>query len=254
MKRGVFSALSGASVVASAGLSVVVALGLCVGSSMPASGVAGLAMSSQSAPVRMAVGSASLPRVFNVKTRDKVFFITIDDGNFKTASALAYVRSRRLPVTAFITNAAIGQDWRYFRRITAFGGSVQNHTMTHKSLTGSTTNLPFEICKTQRIYAKKFGQTPTLLRPPYGNGGYSGTGKTAARAIATVARSCGISRLVMWNATADNGKFVFVRGSLHAGDVVLFHFKPNLANELAEVMAMAHRRGLHPAPLTDYLT
>jgi len=210
-------------------------------------------MSSLAAPVQVASSSVSLPGFFNIKTKDRVFFITIDDGNSKTASALAFVRARKVPVTAFVTQAAIGRDFKYFKRITAFGGSVQNHTMTHKSLTNSATNLGYEICKTQRIYTRAFGRAPTMLRPPYGNGGYHSTGKSTARAIAKVARSCGISRLVMWNATVDDGRFTFIRGSLHAGDIVLFHFEPNLANELAAIMSMAHSKGLHPAALGSYL-
>ena len=125
--------------------------------------------------------------------------------------------------------------------------------MTHKSLTSAGTSLPFEICRPQSIYAAKYGRVPTMLRPPFGNGGYATTKKSTRKAIDSVASQCGIKHIVMWNGLAENGKFKFIRGSLKRGDIVLFHFTPSLAGELKSVMKMAHRKGLHPAPLTDYL-
>ena len=196
-------------------------------------------------------GHKLLPRDFNIRTRGKVFFITIDDGNDKTDAALKYVQRHKIPVTAFLTAAAVQGDWSYFRKITSYGGSVENHTMTHKSLIGDA-NLHYEICKTQHIYAKKFHNAPKLLRPPYGYGGYATAG-AKRQALDTTARSCGIKHIVMWNAVAEGGKFTFVKGSLHRGDIVLFHFKQDLASELKQVIAMAKRHRLHPGSLTGYL-
>jgi hypothetical protein len=59
--------------------------------------------------------------------------------------------------------------------------------------------------------------------------------------------------MVMWNALADRGKFQFIRGSLHRGDIVLFHFTSDLARELKRVLVMGVQKGLRPAPLQDYL-
>lgn len=222
-----------------------------IGSSATADSPVGATNSGSAAQLK---ADAPLPRSYSVNTKDRVFFITIDDGNYKPRSALAYVRAHLIPVTAFVTDAAIRGDWRYFRSITAQGGSVQNHTMTHKSLVSPSTNLSFEICKAQQIYTQQFDRAPTLLRPPYGYAGYAGTSKATLSAIGKTARSCGINRMAMWNATVDNGHFTFLRGSLTRGDIVLFHFKPNLANELKAVMAMAKRKGLRPASLADYLS
>jgi len=46
--------------------------------------------------------SPKIPKsVYRIKTKDKVAFITIDDGIFNR-NALAYVKANKLPVTAFL--------------------------------------------------------------------------------------------------------------------------------------------------------
>lgn len=216
----------------------------------------GAATSDSTTPDERAIPTSKkrkLARTFAVKTKDPVFFITVDDGNTKNAAALKYVTKNKIPATVFLTNAAVAGQWDYFRKFAAAGGTVENHTMTHRSLTSGGTPLSYEICRPQAIYGAKFGRIPTLLRPPYGNGGYVTTAKKTRKAIDATASACGIQHVVMWNAVAENGSFKFIRGSLKRGDIVLFHFTPNLAGELKTVMRMAAKKGLHPAPLTNYL-
>lgn len=192
--------------------------------------------------------------VFNIETRRKVFFITIDDGFTKNAAALRLIQKYKLPVTVFLTNAAAAGNYRYFEKVAAFGGSVENHTMTHPVLPSvSDSKLKAEICGPQRIYERRYGSRPTMLRPPYGEGGYSASNSSARRRIDRVATSCGLQYLVMWNAVSDRGRFQFIKGSLHKGDIVLFHFTPSLDQELRAILAMARSKGLTPAVLGDYL-
>ena len=199
-----------------------------------------------------ASNSAKLKRTSHVKTKKKVFFITVDDGTVKSKEALRYVRKRQLPVTVFLTNSAVAGQWGYFRKFASYG-SVQNHTMTHASLTGAATPLRDEICKPQKIYEKRSGLAPTLLRPPYGNGGFSGDSTAAKQRIDNVARACGIQRIAMWNVVVGNGRVEYVRPPLRKGDIVLLHFGPNLAKELKKVRRMGKAQGLAPAPLTNFL-
>ncbi|MFA7266390.1 MAG: polysaccharide deacetylase family protein [Candidatus Nanopelagicales bacterium] len=194
-----------------------------------------------------------IKRTFQIKTKDPVFFITIDDGNTKSPAALDYVKKRKIPATVFLTNASVAGQWDYFRQFASQGGSIENHTMNHKSLTSASTPLVYEICRPQEIFGQEFGRVPTMLRPPYGNGGYATTSPARRKEIDAVASGCGIQHIVMWNGLAENGKFKFIRGALSKGDIVLFHFTPTLPGELKSVMAMAKRRGLRPAPLTEYL-
>ena len=194
-----------------------------------------------------------IPRTFQISTKQPVFFITIDDGVVKSQAALDVIRQYQIPVTVFLTEVEVAGQWNYFKKVASYGGTVENHTYSHKSLTSSSTSLETEICKPQQAYAEHFGAAPTVLRPPYGNGGYSNTPTATRKKLDRVARSCGISNIVMWNAVAGPGKIDFIRGSLTRGDIVLFHFTDDLANELRSVMSMAAKKGLHPAPLMDYL-
>lgn len=195
----------------------------------------------------------SLPRDFSLHTHKRIFFLTIDDGYGRTGGALQYVRQHKIPVTVFLTNAAIQGHASYYRKITRFGGSVQNHTMTHKSFTSSSVNLKREICQTQRNYRRVFGSAPTLLRPPYGNGGYLDTPTSVWKRISQTAAGCGVQHVVMWDAVVANGKNQFVRGKLRRGDIMLAHFGPRLETDLRAVMAAARHAGLKPAILTDFL-
>lgn len=195
----------------------------------------------------------SLPRDFSVKTHKPVFFLTIDDGYNRTPGALRFVRQHKIPVTVFLTNAAIQGHAAYYRKIARFGGSVQNHTMTHKSFTSPSVNLQHEICRTQKTYRRMFGSTPTLLRPPYGNGGYLDTPASTWKQISQTAAACGVKHVVMWDAVVAQGKIEFARGNLRRGDIVLAHFGPGLEGDLRAVLAAARRKGLKPAVLTDFL-
>ena len=57
------------------------------------------------------VPSRQIPKipksVYRIKTKDKVAFITIDDGVYKPENALAYVTANRLPITAFLSSWTI---------------------------------------------------------------------------------------------------------------------------------------------------
>lgn len=192
-------------------------------------------------------------RTFEIKTNDPVFFITIDDGGYKPKGALDYIEKNQIPTTVFLTRSLVADQWDYFRRVAGQGGTVENHTHSHKSLLSSSTSLQREVCDPQQTFEEHFGARPTMLRPPYGNGGYSDTPTTARKTIDKMARSCGITNIVMWNAVAENGKVKYIRRSLTRGDIVLFHFTPGLENDLKVVMDHAKRKGLRPAPLQDYL-
>jgi len=195
----------------------------------------------------------SLPRNFHVKTKDRVFFITVDDGVYADPAALKVVRKYKIPVTVFLTSMNAKRHLSFFKKITQYGGTIENHTMTHKSLTSPGTNLNYEICRTQKIYKTLFGRMPIFLRPPYGNGGYSGGSLGNFPRLNQVASKCGIQRLIMWDVVVENGQWSYVHAPLRRGDIVLFHFMPNLSKELKGAILLGNSRGIKPAALTDYL-
>jgi peptidoglycan/xylan/chitin deacetylase (PgdA/CDA1 family) len=195
---------------------------------------------------RRPLSGSDVKVVSRVDTKKPVYFITVDDGTWKTRSALRVVRQHRIPITVFLTSSAIGQQADYFRRITRFGGSVQNHTYNHEYLNRPATDLQAAVCGIQERYATLFGTAPWMLRPP-GGFGYDST------ALHEVAASCGIDEIVMWNVVVTDTGVQYVRPPLRRGDIVILHFTKGLGPALERVLAMGRKQGLRPASLADYL-
>ena len=188
---------------------------------------------------------------YHVKTKNPVFFITVDDGWNQQAAAADYVDGHHLPVTVFLTNAAVGGNWAFFKRMSAFD-AVQNHSLSHKALTKVHTNINQEICSIQARYAQHFGAAPWILRPPYG-AGFMPMRPSAPKIEKTVA-ACGIKHIALWNAeVSPQGKLTFAEKPFQPGDIVLFHFDGDLKSALEKTVAAYAAHGLKPASLSQYL-
>jgi peptidoglycan/xylan/chitin deacetylase (PgdA/CDA1 family) len=188
------------------------------------------------------------PVVTKIKTKDRVVFITIDDGWEKDPRFLTQVRDQRIPITIFLTNAAARPAYEYFRALQQTGAPIENHTTTQAFLVG----LPAggqraQICPVQDIYARVYGARPTLFRPPYG--AYD---KTTRK----VAASCGIQAIVNWTTEyRSQTRRMYYQGPrrLHRGDIILWHFKPDMPQNFAKLLRIIRKQHLHPAPLQNYL-
>ncbi|MBM3688216.1 MAG: hypothetical protein FJW80_00930 [Actinobacteria bacterium] len=189
------------------------------------------------------------PRVtYQVKTKDPVAFITIDDGIITPKAALDYVEKHRIPITSFLISSQVTDSKvRYFERISRWG-SVQNHTTTHASLATSDASLiKSQVCPVQVDFRRTFGTKPWMLRPPYGAGPRNTT-------MHEVVGKCGITDVVVWDAVVDNGRLSTATGSgLVPGSVVLLHYTGNLAWDLKVAVTAIRAAGLRPANLADYL-
>ncbi|MFC7840891.1 polysaccharide deacetylase family protein [Streptomyces sp. NPDC001046] len=161
-----------------------------------------------------------LPPVFTrVPTRDKVVFLTIDDGAEKDPSFLRMTRELGVPYTAFLSGYLVEDDPRYFRRMQAEGVVLNNHTLHHPNLRGMSYRAQKrEICGMQRYIEQRFGKRPTLFRPPYGS--YD-------RATLRAAKDCGITSVPLWSEEvfADHWEYREADRDLRPGDIVLTHFR-----------------------------
>ena len=145
-------------------------------------------------PARPAVrpaGPGLPPVVYRVPTRDKVVFLTFDDGAERDPRVVDLVRELRLPVSMFLTDSVVGPGYAHFGRLHAVGASVQNHTLDHPYLP----SLPYagqraEICGQQDKLKQRFGIRPRLFRPPYG--AYNDDTLRAAA-------DCGVAAVVLWS-------------------------------------------------------
>ncbi|MFD3475023.1 polysaccharide deacetylase family protein [Streptomyces sp. NPDC058695] len=171
-------------------------------------------------PVRHAAGRGShtLPPVVDrVRTKDRVVFLTFDDGVDRDPHFADMVRDLRLPVSVFLTDGVAGPGRDHFGTLRALGAGVQNQTLNHHFLP----SLPYaeqhaEICGQQDRLKNRFGTRPRLFRPPFGE--YDQDTLRAAAA-------CGVDAVVLWRASTRGEDLSGVDGDrLRPGDIVRARF------------------------------
>jgi peptidoglycan/xylan/chitin deacetylase (PgdA/CDA1 family) len=186
------------------------------------------------------------PVISHLPVHGRIVFITIDDGWEKDPSFVALVRRRHVPLTLFLTNAAIEGDYGYFRALQQAGAVIEDHTMTHPYLPKlSYERQRQEICGPAGIYAREYGRRPTLFRAPYG-----ATDTDTLRA----ARDCGMKAVFFWREVVTGGRIAYqVPGRLHPGDILLVHFNPNMTADFGRLLRTIHAQGFTPAALKEHL-
>ncbi|MER7199936.1 polysaccharide deacetylase [Streptomyces sp. CB01635] len=199
-------------------------------------------------------GQEDLPPVFTtVPTKDKVVFLTIDDGSEKDPEFLKMMSDLKIPYTAFLSNYLVEDNYDYFRKMQSRGVTLNNHTLTHPYLPGlSYAEQKREICGMQNIMEEEYGKRPVLFRPPYGN--YN-------RDTLRAAKSCGIKYAPIWNEEmfVDHVEWREVDQDLHPGDIILSHFrgrgewKGTMPDMVRRLMKYVTDKGYAVARLEDYL-
>jgi peptidoglycan/xylan/chitin deacetylase (PgdA/CDA1 family) len=180
---------------------------------------------------------------YKVNTKDKVVFITIDDGFYVSKELARVIRRHKLPITTFAMPRLVARDKKWY--LGNKNMTFENHTVNHRSLTQlSFTQQRKEICRANTQLEKTTEQQPTLFRPPGGN-----FNQLTKKAIA----ACGMRHLVMWNVIAEKGVLRMPQGGLTPGDIILMHYIPSAAATLEKLVRQIKYDGLKPALLTDYL-
>lgn len=195
-----------------------------------------------------------LPPVFTtVPTKERIVFLTIDDGEEKDPAFLRMMSELKIPYTAFLSDYLVKEDYGYFERMRDGGVGLHNHTLHHPYLPAlSRARQHHEICGMQKIIEKRYGERPTLFRPPYGN--YD---KDTLRA----AKSCGITHVPLWSEEVfvDRWEYREWDRSLHPGDIVLSHFrgrenwKGTMPDMIRRFLDKVTAEGYAVARLEDYL-
>lgn len=195
-----------------------------------------------------------LPPVFTtIPTRQKVVFLTIDDGAEKDPAFLRMMADLKIPYTAFLSDYLAKDDYGYFRTMQSQGITLNNHTLHHPYLPGlSYEEQRNEICGMQDILEKQLGKRPTVFRPPYGN--YN-------RDTLVAAKSCGIKYAPIWDEEVfvDHWEYREWDRSLHPGDIVLTHFRGrsdwdgSMTDMVRRFLNKVTREGYAVARLEDYL-
>ncbi|MCA2220299.1 polysaccharide deacetylase family protein [Nonomuraea aurantiaca] len=210
--------------------------------------------------------TGSLPPVISsIPTNRKVVFLTIDDGWEQDPGFLAQVRDQRIPITAFAMRDAVeakgtpdpaggpgrfvgAGKWGYFRSLRDARVPVENHPLTHPNLRllGYDAQRQ-EICGASITLRRQLGTRPTLFRPPFGN--YN---TDTLRAV----KNCGLKSVLLWTATVQPGGKIAYQvpdKRLRPGDILLLHFRPNLARDFRILVDKIKRRGFELGNLQAYL-
>ncbi|GGU35214.1 polysaccharide deacetylase family protein [Streptomyces lavendofoliae] len=200
------------------------------------------------------VGDPTLPPVFTtVPTKERVVFLTIDDGAEKDPRLLEMMDDLDIPYSAFLSDYLVKEDYRYFARMRDRGVALHNHTLNHRYMPAlSYEEQEREICGQQDVIEKRYGKRPTLFRPPYGN--YNADTLRAAR-------SCGVRAVPLWAAEAfpDHMEWREWDRDLHPGDIILTHFRGRedwngtMPDMIRQVMDVVTAKGYAVAKLEDYV-
>jgi peptidoglycan/xylan/chitin deacetylase (PgdA/CDA1 family) len=198
--------------------------------------------------------SESLPPVFTtVPVKERVVFLTIDDGAEKDPELIRMMDELKIPYSAFLSDYLAKEDYGYFEKMQAKGVALHNHTLNHPYLPGlSYSRQKREICGQQDNLEKRYGKRPPLFRPPYGN--YNKNTLLAAK-------TCGVKAVPLWAAEAfpDRMEWREWDKDLHPGDIVLTHFrgrgdwKGSMPDMIRRVMKTITGRGYAVAKLEDYV-
>ena len=200
-------------------------------------------------PFSVSVGSGPSDYVIDhIKTKEPIFFITVDDGSHLSRTTLQYIRNMHVPITTFALPEQLNRHRRRFvNLLRKTGMTFENHSQTHRLVsTMSFAGQKAEICAGTREVRRVIRRTPAFFRPP--GGGWNDDTVRAARA-------CKLSRIVLWNVVADHGSVVRADGGsgLRRGDIVLMHYLDSLPTSLDVVLRAATKAGLRPALLRDHL-
>jgi peptidoglycan-N-acetylglucosamine deacetylase len=185
------------------------------------------------------------PAVTRIETTEKVIFLGIDDGLARDPAVLDYLQANRIPFTAFLVNGPLQADPAFWQRARSIGGTIEAHTVNHPNLTKlSSEQMRAEICGSADAIQTATGRRPTLFRPPYG--AYNDT-------VRAVAAQCGMYALVLWKGSTNDGRVDFQENEIKPGDILLMHWRPDLLDNLKQVVAVTQANGYKIGSLENYL-
>ncbi|WP_327677817.1 polysaccharide deacetylase family protein [Kitasatospora sp. NBC_00458] len=197
-----------------------------------------------------------VPVFSEVRTTDKVVFVTIDDGAEKDPKFVEMLTDLGVPVSMFLTRDIVKDDYGYFKRLQALGNHVHNHTVDHAQLSKvAPDKLRSEICDAQTALTRQYGTAPLLFRPPYGDG-------AGSAALNGAVQQCGPRAVVLWRESMQihDMQYQAADGRLRPGDIVLAHFRgpkdlkgETMTQMFGEMLARIQEQGFAVARLEDYI-
>jgi peptidoglycan/xylan/chitin deacetylase (PgdA/CDA1 family) len=201
--------------------------------------------------------SAANPTVFSkVPTSEKIVFVTIDDGLEKEPAFIQMVQDFKIPLTLFLTDAIIKDNYGYFAQLLETGHvTIQNHTITHPDMVTLSAAAQLEqVARQQTRLINEYNTTPYLFRPPYGSYNHD--------TIAAVKQTPDLKGIVLWKETMQitNMQYQGAHVLLEPGDIILSHFRgprqlkgENMIEMMTNLFKHIQEQGFTVARLTDYV-
>ncbi|BFV58831.1 hypothetical protein KCMC57_up39350 [Kitasatospora sp. CMC57] len=206
-------------------------------------------------PVKL-TATGPVPVFSEVPTKDKVVFVTIDDGAEKDPKFVEMITDLKIPITMFLTRDIVKDDYGYFKPLQALGNHVQNHTTDHAQLSKvSAEKQKSEVCDAQTALTQQYGKAPLLFRPPYGDGAHTPQ-------LNTSVQQCGPRAIVLWRESMQihDMQYQAADKKLKPGDIVLAHFRgpkdlkgETMTEMFAELLRRIQEQGFAVARLEDYV-
>jgi peptidoglycan/xylan/chitin deacetylase (PgdA/CDA1 family) len=197
------------------------------------------------------------PVISHVPTDQKICFLTIDDGAEKDPAFLQMVKDFRIPITMFLADCFIQDDYSYFTQLRDTGYcTIQNHTLHHPDMvTLNAQRQLAEVTGQQQKLVKNYNAKPYLFRAPFGN---------SNKATQDACKQNGLKAICYWRASFQKQGFQWQAADkkLRPGDILLAHFRGPKANgkgwpEMHELMTNLFRivqdQGYTFARLEDYV-
>ncbi|GLW08776.1 hypothetical protein Misp01_39060 [Microtetraspora sp. NBRC 13810] len=127
----------------------------------------------------------------------KCVALTFDDGPGRyTSRLLSILTEHGARATFFMVGSNVVAQPALLRRIRDEGSLIADHSWSHRNLAPlSSARVGDQLSRTQDAVAEAVGQTPTLMRAPYGS---------LSPTVVQVARQLGLS-IVMWNVDTRDG-------------------------------------------------
>ena len=188
---------------------------------------------------------------------DKICFLTIDDGMEKDLVFLQMVQDFKVPITLFLTDQMIKDDYGYFTKLKDTGYcTIQNHTLTHPNLVQLSAAKQYaEISGQQAKLVREYGSTPYLFRAPFGN---------SNMATRQACKKTGLKAVMHWKASFQKQGFQWQAADkkLQPGDVLLAHFRgpkalgaewPEMHQLMINLFRIVQEQGFTFARLEDYI-
>ncbi|TDC88956.1 polysaccharide deacetylase family protein [Actinomadura sp. 7K507] len=196
------------------------------------------------------------PVIKSIQTKERVVFLTIDDGYTYDAEFVNLVRKEKVPIMTFLTSTYIKGQGQYFWAMRNAGSVMENHTVSHPNMaTLGPEEQRKQICESSDAIEKSYGRRPEILRPPFGS--FNETTRQ-------VAKECGIKSILLWSAEFYNGTSGpgvgfngFARSDggkgFKPGDIILMHYRKGLAGQLRTILTWIEQAGFRPAAVENYL-